>query len=119
MITKNTLFKLTLVLAIIVVSYLVFSRPSYSQSIPNLDKVGHIGSFFSLSYLTYLAFRPRWWLLTLSMAGYGTLIEVVQSRLPYRSADIADFVADMVGVALFYSSLWAYRKYFGAARLVD
>lgn len=116
-ITKHTLFKLALAVAFVVINYLVFSRPTYSQSIPNLDKMGHLGSFFCLSYLTYLAFRPRWYWLTILLTGYAILIELVQSRLPYRSASIADVLADFIGIALFYFSLWAYGKYFRAAQL--
>ncbi|WP_335909128.1 VanZ family protein [Shewanella indica] len=119
MINRQLLFKIALLIALAVISYLVFSKPNYPQSIPNLDKVGHIGSFFALAWLTYLAFRPRWYLMFATLAGYGFLIEMVQSRLPYRSADMADFVADMTGVVLFYVSLWGYRKYFGAAMLKE
>lgn len=116
-ITKNTLFRLALAVAVVVISYLVFSRPTYSQSIPNLDKIGHLGSFFCLSYLTYLAFRPRWYWLSLVLAGYAILIELVQSRLPYRSASMGDVLADFMGIASFYFCLWAYGKYFRAAQL--
>ncbi|BDA59358.1 VanZ family protein [Shewanella xiamenensis] len=119
MITKHTLFKLALAVAFVVISYLVFSRPTYSQSIPHIDKVGHLGSFFCLSYLTYLAFRPKWYWLSLVLATYAMLIEIVQSRLPYRSASIGDVLADFAGIALFYFCLWAYRKYVSAAQLKE
>ncbi len=76
-----------------------------------MDKIGHFGSFFGLSLLTYLAFKPRWYTLTIFMAGYALFIELVQSRLPYRSADSADFLADMLGVLLFYFVRWIYRRY--------
>lgn len=117
MITKNTLFKVALAVAFVVISYLVFSRPTYPQSIPNLDKVGHLGSFFCLSYLTYLAFRPKWYWLSVILVGYAVLIELVQSRLPYRSASIGDVIADLTGIVLFYFCLWGYGKYFRAAQL--
>ncbi|MGL4446267.1 VanZ family protein [Shewanella sp.] len=119
MTTKNTLFKLALAVAVVVISYLVFSRPTYTQSIPHLDKIGHLGSFFCLAYLTYLAFRPRWYLLSSALAVYAVIIELVQARLPYRSASIADLLADFGGIALFYFCLWAYGKYFRAAQLID
>nr|WP_211164484.1 VanZ family protein [Shewanella salipaludis] len=118
-ITKRTLFKLALAIAVLVISYLVFSRPNYPQNIPNLDKLGHIGSFFCLAYLSYLAFRPKWYLLSLALSGYAVLIELVQSRLPYRSASTADVVADLVGITLFYFLLWGYRRYFPATGLAE
>ena len=101
-ISRTRFFQFALLAAIILVSYLVFSRPSYPQGIPHLDKVGHLGSFLLLSWLTYEAFKPRWFILVPLMATYAFAIELVQAYLPYRSASFADFVADMVGVGLFY-----------------
>ncbi|MDX1283087.1 VanZ family protein [Shewanella colwelliana] len=117
MITRKSLFKLALLFALIVISYLVFSRPNYPQVIPNMDKLGHLGSFFSLALLTHLAFEPRWHTLAVVLAGYAMFIELVQSRLPYRSASFADFVADMLGVLLFYFGLWLYRRYVKASAI--
>jgi len=53
----------------------------------------------------------------LAIAHIGILIELVQSRLPYRSASVADVIADFAGIALFYFCNWAYGKYFRAAQL--
>lgn len=100
--TKTRVFQLALLAAILIVSYLVFSRPSYPQGIPHLDKVGHLGSFLLLSWLTFQAFRPRWFILVPIMAIYAVSIEIIQSYLPYRSASFADIVADMLGVGTFY-----------------
>ncbi|MCL2912648.1 VanZ family protein [Shewanella corallii] len=102
MFSRSRFFQFALLAALLVVSYLVFSRPSYPQGIPHLDKVGHLGSFLLLSWLTFEAFRPRWFVLVPLMAGYALTIELVQAYLPYRSASLADFVADMLGVGLFY-----------------
>ncbi|ABO24760.1 VanZ family protein [Shewanella loihica] len=113
--SRKTFFKIALLLAIIVISYLVFSRPNYPQVIPHMDKLGHLGSFFCLALLTHLAFEPKWYSLAGILAGYALFIELVQSRLPYRSASSADFIADMVGVLLFYFGLWLYRRYIKAA----
>ncbi|BDM63331.1 teicoplanin resistance protein VanZ [Shewanella sp. NFH-SH190041] len=106
MISRIRFFKFALLAALLVVSYLVFSRPDYPQDvIPNMDKIGHLGSFFLLSWLSYEAFRPRWQILVPTMAVYAVGIEFVQSFLPYRSASVGDVVADMLGVALFYMLL--------------
>ncbi|MCE9677952.1 VanZ family protein [Shewanella sp. AS1] len=117
MISKPLIFKFALLLAVLVTSYLVFSRPNYPQVVPNMDKIGHLGSFFLLSLLTYLAFRPKWYGVTAILALYALFIELVQSRLPYRSADSADFIADMCGVLLFYCALWLYRRYIRASMI--
>nr|WP_283105634.1 VanZ family protein [Shewanella kaireitica] len=119
-INRQNIFKLALALTLVVVSYLVFSKPSYNiNTIPHFDKIGHIGSFFVLSYLTYFAFKPRWYILAVVLAFYAVFIEMVQSQLSYRSASFADFVADMVGILLFYLTQWLYKRYFKASKLVD
>lgn len=106
MTSKSILFRIIFIIAFFIINYLVFSKPSYPQnSIPHLDKIGHIGSFFALTLLIYFAFHLHWkWVLML-MAIYGVSIEVIQSFLPYRSAEVADVIADIAGVALFYVSL--------------
>ncbi|QYJ77267.1 VanZ family protein [Shewanella sp. FJAT-52076] len=114
---RQFLFKIILVIALCITSYLVFSKPSYPQSIPHLDKVGHFGTFFGLAWLTQLAFRPRWYIMLLALAAYAGLIEVIQSRLPYRSASWGDIAADLAGVAAFFLTAWLYSKYRRASRL--
>nr|WP_275660388.1 VanZ family protein [Shewanella sp. Isolate13] len=118
-INRQTIFKWALAIMLILVSYLVFSKPSYPTGIPNFDKIGHVGSFFILSYLTYLAFKPKWYILAVILAGYAVFIEVVQSQLSYRSASFADFIADMVGISLFYFTHWLYCRYFKTAKLTE
>lgn len=109
--SKSLVLKLILFIAILVISYLVFSRPTYSQNtIPYFDKIGHISSFFILTGLTYLAFRPHWVIIFSIMAGYGILIEVIQYFIPYRGAEVADVIADLSGVVLFYLVRFIYKK---------
>ncbi len=104
-INRQSVFKWALAITLILVSYLVFSKPNYYPTgIPNFDKIGHVGSFFVLSYLTFLAFKPKWYTLAVILAGYAVFIEIVQSQLSYRSASVADFIADMIGISLFYST---------------
>ncbi|MFT5236079.1 MAG: VanZ family protein [Shewanella sp.] len=88
----------------------------FPQAIPNMDKIGHFGSFFCLAYLTHFAFKPKWYQLAIMLACYGIFIELVQSTLPYRSASVADFVADMLGVLLFSCCHWSYQRYIKASR---
>jgi len=111
-ISRPNIFKLTLIVALMIVSYLVFSKPNYPQIIPHMDKIGHFGSFFCLGYLTQLAFKPKWPVMVLLFTSYAIFIELVQSRLSYRTASFADFVADMVGIAAFYFCYWLYRRYY-------
>ncbi|WP_245837036.1 VanZ family protein [Paraferrimonas sedimenticola] len=110
MIYNPRLYQLALSFAFLGISFLVFSRPNYpTMGIEHVDKIGHLGAFWLLSWLTYASFKWRWVVLTGVMALYAVMIEVIQAQLPYRSAEVGDFVADMSGVALFYLTLWGYR----------
>lgn len=72
-----------------------------SARVPSLggDKVAHFLAF---------AFLTVWFLgvfeagltarVLVALAGYGLLIEFVQSFTPYRSADLYDVMADLVGI---------------------
>ncbi|GLS82778.1 VanZ family protein [Paraferrimonas haliotis] len=111
MIYHPRVYQTALVLAFLSISFLVFSKPNYPElDINHFDKYGHIGAFWLLSWLTYASFHWRWPALVGAMASYAVFIEVIQSKLPYRSAEVADFIADMFGVVLFYASLWLYRR---------
>ncbi|MCL1131101.1 VanZ family protein [Shewanella sairae] len=119
-INRQTIFKSALALMLVLVSYLVFSKPNYYPTgIPYFDKFGHVGSFFVLSYLTYLAFKPKWYILAIILAFYAVFIEIVQSQLSYRSASIGDFIADMLGISLFYITHWLYCRYIKATKLIE
>ena len=109
-INRSHIFKFLLLVTLLIISYLVFSRPGYNQSIPHIDKIGHFGSFFILSALSHLAFRPRWYVLFFGLIAYAGMIEIVQSYLPYRSASWADFAADILGIIGFYLLLLGYQK---------
>nr|WP_210147114.1 VanZ family protein [Shewanella sp. WXL01] len=101
-----------MIVTFIIVSYLVFSKPgNYPVTFQHMDKVGHLGSFFALSYLAYYAFKPKWYILTSILTLYAILIEVIQSQLPYRNASVDDVAADLLGVGLFYVCLKIYHMF--------
>jgi len=110
-INYRNFFKLALLVAVVVTSYLVFSKPNYPQTFQHMDKVGHLGSFFGLAFLAHYAFKPKWYYLFGVLAGYAILIELVQSRLPYRSASIGDVIADLAGIVLFYLLNFSFVQY--------
>ncbi len=100
-----------LLLALTVTSYLVFSQPSYSQSISHIDKVGHFGAFFALAVLLQWATNWRALPQLVILFLYALLIEAVQAQLPYRSAELADLAADMAGAGLFHLLLFGLRAW--------
>ncbi|MCE2503875.1 MAG: VanZ family protein [Chlorobi bacterium] len=73
------------------------------------DKLNHVGAFF---VMTILAYRAGSWMMkerkigqliliaTLFSALYGAGVEIQQMFVPERSAEIADWLADIVGVLL-------------------
>ena len=67
------------------------------------DKVGHALAFFLLTMLLDLS---RWFdkksLQVLLLATYGVVIEAVQYFIPHRSTEFADFVADALGIFLYF-----------------
>lgn len=68
----------------------------------NADKVFHFAIFFVLSGLIWKGYRASCWKITLLLACYGALIEVVQEHFTRRTGDFWDWVADMAGVLTFF-----------------
>ncbi len=42
--------------------------------------------------------RHSYWRLVIGLLAFGAFIEICQSLLPYRSAEMADFIADVLGI---------------------
>ena len=90
--------RLALTFCILGVSCLAFA-PLIEPPLFSYDKANHVFAFAVLAWLVELSWpnRPlavRWGLLL----GYGMLIELVQSQLPYREFSLLDIVADGVGI---------------------
>jgi len=65
------------------------------------DKIMHFLAFFVLMVWFCGVFRGRvtpW--VALGLLAFGILIEIIQSRLPYRSAELFDAYADAGGILL-------------------
>lgn len=96
------------------VAYLCFAKP---EDIPHVsftwfgipsDKIAHILMFFPFPILAYLVCEPtgkKWYwkfllMLVILFIGIGLahLTENIQSHLTYRTSDIKDFYADIVGI---------------------
>lgn len=95
--------RLALVFCVLGVSYLAFA-PLTGPPLFSYDKSNHLFAFVVLAWLVDLSWpnRPlavRWGLLL----GYGMLIELVQSQLPYREFSLLDLVADGLGILCYQS----------------
>jgi VanZ family protein len=70
------------------------------QFISTSDKLVHFAAFFVLSILLLFAYKftKPFFMTSLLMAVFGIVIEVLQIYVPYRTFDVYDFLADMLGV---------------------
>ncbi|MBI3011965.1 MAG: VanZ family protein [Candidatus Omnitrophica bacterium] len=85
-----------------------------TAGVPDLDKAVHLGEYLVFAWLMLQALRtnqmPRrmslWWAWG-SVTGYGLVMEGVQAMLPWRSAELADVVANGCGALL---GVWLGQK---------
>ncbi len=76
------------------------------------DKALHFLVFFCLTAMLQWSYKPRLWQAALIMACYGVAIEFLQNYLTsYRRAELMDWTADLVGVAVFYLCYFAVKKW--------
>lgn len=109
---NSRLARTLFVVIFVVVSVLFFwsSPPSGPSGVTHLDKVVHFGLFFIVAASLHYAFRLRYWVSLLILTFYGVSIEVIQSYIPGRGADIWDLVADLAGAVSFFIVFYAYKK---------
>ena len=97
-------------LYLVAVAVLCFARFPESEDVPKsllgipMDKIVHFLMFFPFPVLAYLAFDryrgKRRASVLWTAAALPAVTELVQSRLPYRSGDPADFRADAFALLL-------------------
>ncbi len=87
-------------------SYKLLSRTAHSGiSIAHFDKIVHMGLFFILCFLLVRAYAMTRTQQYTVLAIYGALIEWLQALTGYRSGDIYDWIADMLGVVILFAAL--------------
>jgi len=80
-------------------SWLAFDPNPPPSADTGWDKLNHALAFCALAIAARLSFphaTPRG--LSLALLGYGVFIELVQARIPGRSADALDLLGDAVGI---------------------
>lgn len=104
-------FRLALVAALAVVTYLATTRLNYPVVQELNDKVSHVFAFYVLALLADFSFpKGRFGSSqVLALMGYGLLIEIVQYFLPYRTFSLYDWAADGIGLAIYWLSQPALR----------
>lgn len=67
------------------------------------DKFMHATAFFAYAVLLDMASSKDFWRFQVPiLLGYGALIEVLQSFTPWRMFSLLDFVADAVGLVVYW-----------------
>ena len=108
----KTSTRLILVL-LMVMGLWVATTPAQNLHLPTMnDKVIHMLVFFAFAMLADLATsrKPFWFWKGVPLVLYGALIEILQFYTPNRSFEIADWIADLFGVVLYYSIKYTLRK---------
>jgi VanZ family protein len=83
-----------------VVSWLAFT-PSPPEAVSRVsDVILHAMAFTYLTFALGLAHDQRPLRIAVLMLGYGVLIEVVQSLIPERSAELKDVLVDAAGIVV-------------------
>lgn len=88
---------------VVMVCWLAFSPDPPPAADTGWDKANHALAFAVLGFTAEFAFWPlRWrrWTNVVGLLGLGVVIELVQTRIPGRSGEWPDLLADAVGLAL-------------------
>ena len=104
------------ILAIIVILFfcLYFSSNEFRRVVfrsTEIDSIGHIISFFCLAWVLHSILKLPLFNTILTVAFYGALTELGQYHLGFRSAQLSDFIADLIGIALFAIIRWSILMY--------
>jgi VanZ family protein len=105
-------FRLILTAVLIVVTHLATTPLQYPVIKHILDKANHVMAFYVLALLIDFSFPKSQFgagKLGLLLI-YGSLIEVIQSFLPHRTASAVDVLADGLGVACYALSIPILRR---------
>jgi VanZ family protein len=84
------------------VCWLAFSPQPPPQADTGWDKLNHMLAFAALAFCAWRGFATsarRLAGVPLALMAYGAVIELVQSRIPGRSGEWPDLLADAVGIA--------------------
>lgn len=69
--------------------------------IGGFDKWAHLLTFLVIAVWFAGQYRPRfYWRIALGLVVFGALIEVCQHWVGYRSADLLDLTADVIGIII-------------------
>ena len=98
------IYRLVFLLLVLFISYAAVTPVEGGASVPYIDKLLHFVAFLILTFFMDLSIKKP---LLLSKAPlillilYAFLIELVQYFLSYRSAEVFDFISDLLGILVY------------------
>ena len=98
------IYRLVFLLLVLFISYAAVTPVEGGASLPYIDKLLHFVAFLILTFFMDLSIKKP---LLLSKAAliflfsYTFLIELVQYFLSYRSAEVFDFISDLLGILVY------------------
>ena len=98
------IYRLVFQLLVLFISYGAVTPVEGGASLPYIDKLLHFVAFLVLTFFMDLSIKKP---LLFSKAAlillilYAFLIELVQYFLSYRSAEVFDFISDLLGILVY------------------
>jgi VanZ family protein len=95
--------RILLAAATVFIIYEATIKRPVNLSVSEGDKILHSTAFFTLALLSDFSFPARGYGFQkiALLVSYGILIELLQSILPWRSADVSDLLADCLGLVVY------------------
>jgi VanZ family protein len=108
-------YHLSILVTIVIVFFcLYFSSDDFKRLVfrsTEVDSIGHIVSFFGLTWVLHSILKLPLFNTMLTVAFYGALTELGQYYLGFRSAQMSDFISDLIGISLFAVIRWSILMY--------
>lgn len=96
----------------IVVSLLAHDWAAIVFRSTQIDSIGHLIGFFTLTWFLHGVFKFPLVNLAITLVCYGGLTEIAQWHLGFRNGEFSDFLADVAGVTLFVALKWLKVVYY-------
>lgn len=90
----------SLVTAAVVLAMALMPLKMQQSHFEHADKVMHAFTFAVITVMALLGWRRRPLLVVMALLLYGAAIELLQGWTSYRTASVADIVADVFGIGL-------------------
>jgi VanZ family protein len=84
---------------ILLVCLIAFNPHTRSLPSTGWDKLNHLLAFTSLGLAAWWAYPTARWQGLCALLAFGVLIELVQAGIPGHTAEVADVLADLLGLA--------------------